>query len=284
MEGRLSILLLIHLSLLVGEARSAQVVLNFDELDGGTYLTGAEVQDRYELSDRYLHDYGAVLHSDRPYVVVVNLNEGFPFPQAPSPPNAIGGVTSDNQIDYSTPVVIEFFKPGDRSVPGVTSFISVQLDKSGDGLPVTMTAFDVEGVLLKTVTVNDQGAPVLRISMPGIHSVKLRGQFGSSYDNLTFNPVVAERRFRRGDVDSNGRIELTDPVVILGFLFYGIPEGIGCAKSADADRNGKVDITDALALLAYLFTTGKPLPEPLSACDYDRGSGELTCEASPACP
>ncbi len=90
--------------------------------------------------------------------------------------------------------------------------------------------------------------------------------------------------FRRGDVDGNGTVELTDAVFVLGYLFQGqsVP---GCLETADSDDNGKVDISDAIRLLGWLFLGGEPLPAPGSEecgrdptpgdaaeCDYDSTS------------
>jgi hypothetical protein len=90
--------------------------------------------------------------------------------------------------------------------------------------------------------------------------------------------------FRRGDVDGNGTVELTDAVFVLGYLFQG--QGVpGCLETADSDDNGKVDISDAIRLLGWLFLGGEPLPAPGSEecgrdptlgdaaeCDYDSTS------------
>ena len=90
--------------------------------------------------------------------------------------------------------------------------------------------------------------------------------------------------FRRGDVDGNGTVELTDAVFILGYLFQG--QGApGCLETADSDDNGQVDISDAIRLLGWLFLGGEPLSAPGSEecgrdptpgdaaeCDYDSTS------------
>ena len=64
--------------------------------------------------------------------------------------------------------------------------------------------------------------------------------------------------FTRGDVDNNGRIEVTDAVVLLNWLFLngGTPR---CLDAADIDDSGSVNLSAAVALLNYLFVNG---PEP----------------------
>jgi hypothetical protein len=77
---------------------------------------------------------------------------------------------------------------------------------------------------------------------------------------------VPGTRFVRGDADGNGRIELTDPVRILNFLFLGTGT-LPCGDAADADNNGRHELTDAVRVLNYLFLgTGViPPPTPSSA-------------------
>lgn len=67
--------------------------------------------------------------------------------------------------------------------------------------------------------------------------------------------------FRRGDTDGNGSVELTDAILVLGYLFQGTGAP-GCLETADSDDNGKVDISDAIRLLGWLFLGGEPLPAP----------------------
>ena len=67
--------------------------------------------------------------------------------------------------------------------------------------------------------------------------------------------------FRRGDTDGNGSVELTDAILVLGYLFQGTGAP-GCLETADTDDNGKIDISDAIRLLGWLFLGGEPLPAP----------------------
>jgi hypothetical protein len=64
----------------------------------------------------------------------------------------------------------------------------------------------------------------------------------------------------RGDLDRSGRLEVTDPIRILLYLFLDGPAP-HCAPVADADGDGTVALTDVVFLLAALFTGGPPPPE-----------------------
>ncbi len=92
--------------------------------------------------------------------------------------------------------------------------------------------------------------------------------------------------FKRGDVDGNGKLEITDPINNLAHQFLGTftPP---CMDAADFDDNGKVEITDPIANLSHQFLgTAAPQPPGKDTCGLDptpdnNDSGELGCEAYP---
>lgn len=92
-----------------------------------------------------------------------------------------------------------------------------------------------------------------------------------------------EARFRRGDVDATGSIELTDAIGILLYLFLRGPPP-SCQKSADADDDGAVSIADAVYLLDHLFRGGDGPPAPGSVCGKDPTEDALGCRLHPPCP
>jgi len=108
----------------------------------------------------------------------------------------------------------------------------------------------------------------------GAHTYALRGRISVSKSTrascaLEVVPPPAGT-FRRGDVDSNRVIEITDAIVFLSFLFLGGAEP-GCLDASDSDDNGRLEITDAINVLAYLYTGGGPTPPP----------GPETCGSDP---
>jgi len=70
-----------------------------------------------------------------------------------------------------------------------------------------------------------------------------------------------EPKFHRGDGDDNGKLELTDAIRILGFLFLGAPPPT-CMDASDADDNGKLELTDAVRILGFLFLGALPPAPP----------------------
>jgi PKD repeat protein len=93
----------------------------------------------------------------------------------------------------------------------------------------------------------------------------------------------APPEFRRGDVEADSRLTITDAVRVLGFLFLGNPSTLECEDAADADDSGVVNITDPILVLAYLFLGGNVLPEPFEVCGTDPSEDGLSCAEFPAC-
>ena len=86
-----------------------------------------------------------------------------------------------------------------------------------------------------------------------------------------------DRPFLRGDVEENGELNLTDAVVILGFLFLGNAQP-DCLDAADVDDSGTILITDGINLLQFLFLSGAPPRPPFPLAGYDPTLGDgLEC-------
>jgi len=86
----------------------------------------------------------------------------------------------------------------------------------------------------------------------------------------------APKRFRRGDVDGSGSLELTDAVEILGYLFQGTANP-ACLDAADTNDDGQINVADAIHELTYLFLGGPALPAPGDACGVDPTVDTIPC-------
>ncbi len=92
-------------------------------------------------------------------------------------------------------------------------------------------------------------------------------------------------RFRRGEVNGDGDVDISDGIRLLFFLFGGAREP-ACLDAADADDSGKLELTDAIFSFLYLFSGGPapPVPGP-SACGRDATDDDLGCATVPGnCP
>jgi hypothetical protein len=71
-------------------------------------------------------------------------------------------------------------------------------------------------------------------------------------------------RFRRGDLDFDGAVNIADPIALLNHLFAG--RTLRCAVVGDADLSGDITIADPIRLLNHLFQGGPTLPPPYPDC------------------
>ena len=95
-----------------------------------------------------------------------------------------------------------------------------------------------------------------------------------------------ERRFRRGDADGNGTVELTDVINTLGFLFLGNPRRLPCWDASDVDDSGILDLTDAIVSLGWQFLGNPPnLVSPGAlTCGPDQDVRDMFPPCSYSCP
>jgi hypothetical protein len=89
-------------------------------------------------------------------------------------------------------------------------------------------------------------------------------------------PGATEPVFVRSNVNGDGRVDLTDVIFILSYLFRGGPPPL-CLDSADTNDDGKLGITDGIYLLQHLFQGGPPPPSPYPAEGPDSTPDDLGC-------
>lgn len=99
--------------------------------------------------------------------------------------------------------------------------------------------------------------------------------------------LAAQADFRRGDANADSGIELkldvSDAIATLGYLFLGIPPSLDCEGAADSDDSGALDITDALYTLYFLFLGDSAPPAPFPDCGPDPTEEGLSCNSFPPC-
>jgi len=88
--------------------------------------------------------------------------------------------------------------------------------------------------------------------------------------------------FMRGDTNGSGTLTVSDPIVILHFLFSGGPAP-SCLDAADVDDDGQVALNDPIFLLGYLFRGGEAPVARFGGCWFDTTEDELGCESHQAC-
>jgi len=83
-----------------------------------------------------------------------------------------------------------------------------------------------------------------------------------------YTSACLEGVFLRGDSNSDGTVDISDPVATLNFLFLGGEEP-SCFDALDADDDGGIVITDAIFVLDFLFQGGVEIPLPRETPGFD---------------
>jgi hypothetical protein len=107
---------------------------------------------------------------------------------------------------------------------------------------------------------------------PGVTEVKCKATDTSGNVSVcVFHVhVVAEKCFRRSDVNADGTVDISDGISGLKYLFLG-GSALTCLDAFDANDDGKTDISDPLDIFDYLFRRGDEPPTP----------GPLVCGSDP---
>ncbi|MEM7166573.1 MAG: hypothetical protein AAF581_13990 [Planctomycetota bacterium] len=97
-----------------------------------------------------------------------------------------------------------------------------------------------------------------------------------------FTPGGSSGDFVRGDANSDGTVDISDPIAELAYLFSGANNL--CLDALDANDDGVVDVADPVFQLAYQFGSGAAPAAPFSSCGADATPDALNCAAFSACP
>ena len=89
--------------------------------------------------------------------------------------------------------------------------------------------------------------------------------------------LVSEAPFLRGDVNADGKVDISDPIATGDWIFRGSRQVI-CQKRGDSNDDGKVTLEDMVFTLLYLFTSqGRILPQPFPRPGFDPTPDGLAC-------
>jgi exo-beta-1,3-glucanase (GH17 family) len=113
-------------------------------------------------------------------------------------------------------------------------------------------------------------------------SVRKKPAFAAVKRMFAAPPVIAS--FRRGDSNLDAKVDLSDAVATLRFLFQGAGAA-SCPDALDANDDGALNLTDAIYELNHLFAGGPALPCPGTiACGSDPTLDQLpTCDPGSSC-
>ena len=89
--------------------------------------------------------------------------------------------------------------------------------------------------------------------------------------------------FIRGDANGDSRVDQSDAVAILGFLYSGEKEP-ACLDAADANDDGRLDISDPIGILETVFRDRNRIRPPYPSAGTDPTGDTITCQGALTTP
>ncbi len=180
------------------------------------------------------------------------------------------GFLTGKVIDYKTGLPIQgasvATEPG--TVPAVTAADGTFKLGGQDGMPPVVYSISIKKIGY----------------FPGRATANAPGKGGTAeIAAIALFPVPrGENEFHRGDANGDDRLDISDGIMLLGYLFLGgTPPD--CDDAADSDNNGRLDVSDPINLFNYLFVGGRPPAAPFAACGPDPETDELDCKLFSGC-
>jgi hypothetical protein len=91
--------------------------------------------------------------------------------------------------------------------------------------------------------------------------------------------IAINEGFIRGDANNDGRIDVSDAIFILNWLFLSGDNPL-CLDALDVDDSGTIDISDSIYLLNTLFQGDRLPPSPYPVPGIDPTQDSLNCRSS----
>ena len=109
--------------------------------------------------------------------------------------------------------------------------------------------------------------------------VPLYQLIADTFGGVFLDTTQPNNLFRRGDVNQDGQVGVSDVVYLLAYGFIPGSPAPDCLDAADVDDNGVAEpLVDAIVLLQALFVPGSPpIPAPSPTCGVDPTADSMTC-------
>jgi uncharacterized delta-60 repeat protein len=161
---------------------------------------------------------------------------------------------------------------------------SITLDGAGNVLVAggaaeaganTIVKYDPQGRLL---WIKPLLASIAAISADTEGGIYVTGRLDSNYATFKYETVP----LKRGTIDADDKVDITDAIVLLQYLFLG-GDAPQCLDAADVDDSGELNVTDPIRLLSHLFLGGIAPEEPFTQCGRDITLDSIECNVHPSC-
>ena len=195
------------------------------------------------------------------------------------------------------PETIEFFAfqeeldfSPDRARASVAAVLDFTLPANEQVVPAspdefrTLCRFDFEA---SPTAVVDTGTPLTPTDVPEVNRISnlfIIDRRGYPPDFVHGGiAFVGGVLFRRGEVNGDGRLDISDVIGILTNIFLGATAPI-CIKAANVNDDSRYDISDPIYLLGHLFSGTERPPPPFDSCGVDPTEDDgLSCDSFPEC-
>jgi hypothetical protein len=198
------------------------------------------------------------------------------------------GTVADRIRNYTEILTVE---RGDEEITlGAVSFVSFDgsLELDATGSPHPFLHLDLEAVIPE----NEAGALCSLSFVDSLSCCGFEKPLGTffrtgEHEGFFYFPMArlearniqfcAGRPFRRGDLNSDGRVDLSDAIRTFTYLFLGAARP-ACLDAADSNDDGGLDISDGIGILNELFSGEGRIPAPGSTgCGGDPTPDGLSC-------
>ena len=159
-------------------------------------------------------------------------------------------------------------RPGDR--------ISITGTEFHVGIRVLVDGQEAEGVEFDEAIPQNLSA-VVPWHRPGAVQLTVRNTDGRSAPSVNFTILPPPPHFIRGDANTDERVDVSDAIKVVRYLFSGV--AVTCLDAADSNDDGAVNITDAVYLLDHMYRGGAEPPAPYpQRGSASGGEASLGCE------
>ncbi len=110
----------------------------------------------------------------------------------------------------------------------------------------------------------------------GVVQVTVRNVDGKTSNGFGFTILEPPPQFIRGDANRDGVHDISDALKILFHIFRASP--LLCEDAADVDDNERINVTDAILALEFIFKGGPPPAAPFPGPGFDPAGDTLGCE------
>lgn len=196
-------------------AAANDITIDFESLVGMTNAVNSPIPADSRLSNQFQSSLGILFRGGSPFIAVVTLGAN----HAVSGTRGIGSSSPDGRLTYSAPNPIDFsfWNPLSVTQAAATNLFSVRGDLVGAGGTMTLTAFDLDGNVLNSVSLVDTGGNLMQVSSPtkNIHRVRFVGTGTVALDDVKFNTVQPVGQILNQAVTLEDHVEPNQPVTVI---------------------------------------------------------------------